>query len=133
MITPVFPCTVEKGILRAGVAYYRWLQTLEGKDLETIVRKKRRQRSLPQNRYFHGVVCRIFCDTLWGDGEYEEMKRALCEKFLSSVDERTGLKRIKSTTELSTVEWELFMRQCRKFGDELGFFVPEPNQIAFDK
>jgi len=130
MITPVFPCTVEKGVLRAGVEYYRWLQKLEGGDLETIVRKKRRQRSLPQNKYFHGPVVRIFTDTLWGDGDYDGMKRALCEKFLSTVDERTGLKRIKSTTGLSTVEWELFMRQCRKFGDELGFYVPAPNECT---
>ena len=130
MITPSFPCAVEKGILCAGAAFYVWLHKLEGQDgLEVIVRKRRRQRTNPQSRYFHGVVVKMFTDILWCDGDYEGMKRALCEKFLSTVDERTGLKRIKSTTELSTVEWEVFMKQCRKMGDEHGFYVPAPREV----
>ena len=129
MITPVFKGKVEGGILKADISFYRYLGSLEGKNVEIQVKREVKHRSIPQNSYFHGVVVVMFTDILWADGDYDGMKRALCEKFLSTVDEKTGLKRIKSTTDLNTVEWEVFMKQCRKYGDELGFYVPAPNEV----
>ena len=130
MITPVFKGKVESGTLKADISFYRYLGSLEGMNVEIQVKREVKHRSIPQNSYFHGVVVVMFTDILWADGDYDGMKRALCEKFLSTVDEKTGLKRIKSTTELSTVEWEVFMKQCRKMGDEHKFYVPAPNEVV---
>ena len=128
MITPVFPCTVEKGILKAGVPYYKWLQSLEGRKLEAIVRPERKQRSLQENRYYRGVVVPFFAEFTGYDNE--EAHLALRQRFLSTTDDH-GLMRIRSTTELTTVEFEEFMTKCRKLGDELGFFIPEPNAVDY--
>jgi len=131
-MVPVFRGKVnEQGVLQVDARFDAWLSTLKGFDVDVIVRKKRKQRSSQQNRYFHGVVVKILTDDLWGDFDYEGMKAALAEKFLSTLDEMHALKRIKSTTELSTVEWEEYMVKCRHFGDTLHIYIPFPNEVDY--
>jgi len=132
MICPVFRGKVnEQGVLQVDARFDAWLSTLKGLDVDVIVRKPRKPRSNQQNRYFHGVVVKMLTDDLWGDGDYEGMKRALAEMLLSTVDEKHGLKRIKSTTELSTVEWEDYMVKCRHFGDTMHICIPLPNEVDY--
>ena len=59
----------------------------------------------------------------------DEMHAALCHKFLSDIDTKTGLMRIKGTSDLTTVEFEEFMARVRQWaGEELGVFIPLPNE-----
>ena len=59
------------------------------------------------------------------------MHEALKCKFLSEEDVRTGLLRVRSTTELTTVEWEeIYIDPIRRFAAEkLGVVLPLPNEV----
>jgi len=105
------------------------LSKLEGKRVTIEVSPWRKSRSAQQNRYLHGVVIPILGEHL---GYYaDEMRAALAHKFLSVIDERNGLMRIKGTSELSTVEFEEFLARVRQWaGEELGVFVPLPNEYS---
>ncbi len=128
MIVPIFQGTITKGQLRAGADYHKWLSTLDGQAVEIVVRKKRKQRSIQENRYYRGVVVPFFAEFTGYDNE--EAHLALRQRFLSTTDDH-GFMRIRSTTELSTIEFEEYMTKCRKLGDELGFYVPAPNEIDY--
>lgn len=103
------------------------LAKLEGKRITVEVSAWRKSRSAQQNRYFHGVVIAILGEHL---GYFaDEMRAALAHKFLGSVDEATGLMRIRGTSDLSTVEFEDFMARVRQWaGEDLGVFIPLPNE-----
>lgn len=103
------------------------LSKLEGKRITVEVSAWRKSRSAMQNRYLHGVVLPILGEDL---GYYkDEMKAALCHKFLSSVDDKTGLMRIRGTSDLSTAEFEEFMTRVREWAAvELGIFIPLPGE-----
>ena len=75
-----------------------------------------KQRSSPQNRYFHGVVLPILADHT---GYTDDEMKAICKwKF-----------KIKSTSELSTAEFEQFCSNIRQWASlELSAWVPEPNE-----
>lgn len=103
------------------------LSKLEGKRVTLDVEPWRKSRTALQNRYMHGVVLEIL-------GEHcgyhkDEMRAALCHKFLSDIDAATGLMRIKGTSDLTTVGFEEFMARVRQWaGEELGVFIPLPNE-----
>jgi hypothetical protein len=75
-----------------------------------------KQRSSPQNRYFHGVMVPILAEhTGYTDSE---MKGVIKWKF-----------KIKSTAELSTAEFEKFMSAVRMWASrDLSCYIPEPNE-----
>ena len=127
-IVPLFNCFVDKGQIKADVSFYRYLNSLEGQNVDVTVRKHRKQRSNQENRYYRGVVVFMFADFTGYDNE--EAHLALRQRFLSTVDDN-GLMRIRSTTELSTSEFEDYMTQCRMLGDTLGFYVPAPNEVDY--
>lgn len=108
------------------------LRKLEGKRISVDLAAWRKSRSAQQNRYFFGVVIAILGEHL---GYYkDEMSAALAHKFLGSVDERTGLMRIRGTSDLSTVEFEEFMARVRQWaGEELGVFIPLPNEYLLSE
>lgn len=70
-LVPIFAGRVdEHGVLtlldRERVHRKQWLQTLAGKDVEVLVRKKRTQRSLDQNAYFHAIPVPLLAEE-WGE------------------------------------------------------------------
>ena len=75
-----------------------------------------KQRSSPQNRYFHGVVLPLLADhTGYTD---DEMKGVVKYKF-----------GIKSTAELTTAEFEDFCSRIRMWASrDLECWIPEPNE-----
>ena len=123
---PVFKGKVENGILKADISYYKYLNTLEGRNVDITVRRSQRHRTIPENRYYRGVVVPYFAEFTGYDPEEAHM--ALRQRFLSTVDEH-GLMKIRSTTDLTTVEFEEYMTRCRRLGDELGFYIPLPNEV----
>ena len=86
--------------------------------------KHREKRSIQQNNYYWGVVCKIMSDETGYTPE--EMHQILGEKFLSyDKDEMTF---VKSTTKLRTKDFEDYMEKCRRFASmELQCYVPLPN------
>ena len=107
--------------------FERYVKALNGKRIELVLRRHKTQRSSNQNRYFHGVVCKLISeDTGY---EVEEVKEILRQKFLL-IDEG-GFSRCRSTTSLDTAEMAEFTDKCRRWAaTQLGVDIPDPGQVA---
>lgn len=102
----------------------------------------RRSRSLPQNRYYWGVVvegCRLGMEEQWGrdvdpEEAHETLKRECNGRDL--VNENTGevIRAGQSTASLPTLEFEDYLDRCRKWIEEwFGVRIPLPNeQLSID-
>ncbi len=90
-------------------------------------------RSLPQSKYYFGVVVKIISDEL---GYTREEVHEICKQmFLSEIiflKTKKGVRQIrvpKSTTELKTVEFEEYLSSIRQWASmELGIYIPTPNE-----
>lgn len=90
---------------------------------------KRKLRSLEQNAYYWGAVVKILADEI--GYTKDEMHEALRIKFLS-YENVNGLPTMRSTTSLSTVEFEAYMESVRRWASMFhGIVIPEPNQTNF--
>jgi len=130
--TPVFLGRVtEQGRLhleQRGM-FRRWLSSLAGKDVELVVRRRRKQRSLQQNAYYHGVIVKMLADHF--GYRPEEMHEALKFEFLRrDPDDRRPLATVRSTTSLSTQDFEDFQERVRQWAlEEHEVLIPLPNEV----
>ena len=129
--------TVENGTailprakMRAEIA-----RLFEGKDIEVRIQKRKKHRTNPQNAYYWGVVVPLIQEAIKDLGDVWEAQKVhdlLRLKFLEvvKIDEETGeelLRTIRSTTELSTVEFIEYIDQCRQWAAEfLWVNIPDP-------
>ena len=121
---------IEKGKLHLHdqMQFSLALAQLEGKYVEVIVRKKRSQRSLQQNSYYHGVVVTMLSEFL--GYERDEMHIILRFKFLRQVSEK-GIENALSTTKLSTGDMEDYLDRIRRWAaQDLDFYIPLPNETG---
>lgn len=111
--------------------FYLTLWKLNDKEIEMTVAKRTKTRSHNQNRYFHGVIIPLASE--YTGYSPEEMKEVFRMLFLSKEVEVDGKTFVigRSTTELTTVEFEEFNKKCRHWGDEHGVFIPEPNEAEY--
>jgi len=128
-MTPIFHGKVEKGklIIDSPDRFRVHLSRYEGQSVEVVVRKKKSQRSLQQNRAYFGIAVEILCEHT-GFGR-EEMHVALRQKFASRVDEKTGLTIIESTAAMDTVRFGKYYAEIQRWALEfLNIYVPDPNE-----
>lgn len=87
--------------------------------------KKKKKRSLNENSYYWGVVVKILADEF---GYFpEQMHEALKFEHLGVKDER-GLTIVKSTANLSTDEFEAYLRKIRLWASsEHNIIIPKPD------
>jgi len=106
---------------------------IEGFEVE--IRKCKKKRSLNQNAYYHGVVIKIFSQ----ESGYttDEVHSLFGEMFLKiplkdkiTYNGQTIDMIVRSTTSLTTIEFENYMTQCRMFAGLQGFYIPEPNEVT---
>ena len=128
-MNPIFHGRVEKGklILDSPDRFRVHLSRYEGQPVEVVVRKKKSQRSILQNRAYFGIAVKILC--LHTGFNREEMHDALKQKFASRVDEKTGLTIIESTADMDTVRFCQYYEDIQRWAIEfLGVYVPSPNE-----
>ena len=119
--------TVKKGafIPADPTAFRLVFAKLEGKAVEVVVRKKKKHRSGAQNAYYWGIVI----DIISGATGFtpQEAHDAMRFKFLT---DRTGdLPKVKSTAELTTVEFLDYVAQIQQWASEsLGVYIPDPGE-----
>ena len=118
------------------------LKQFEGQDIAISIEKAKKSRSTQENRYYRGVIVPLIKaglkeatgETYSNDQVHDLLKtRFLMYKVKIKDGEFSGddeyLTRIKSTTELSTVEMEQYLEDCRGFALEyLGVTIPLPNE-----
>jgi hypothetical protein len=113
------------------------LKSVEGQNILITIQKQKKTRSNPQNAFYYGVVVPIMQQCLKDAGYLmtnEQIHEMLKLKFLKEsilVNEQTGeyLERIKSTTELSTIEFMEYILEIQKFAVEyFNTEIPSPNE-----
>jgi hypothetical protein len=107
---PLYYATIENGKLHfprtERALFLDYLKTLEGKEVQVMVEKRKAQRTLNQNAYLHGVVYKLICDHTGDDpAAFHEWAKGkfLGTKTVVIYGEEQEVTR--STTELSKEEF----------------------------
>lgn len=88
---------------------------------------KRKLRSVEQNKYYWGIVIKILSEEI--GYSKDEMHEALKRKFLV-YENVQGLPTQLSTTQLSTIEFEAYLEQIRRWASmDMGIIIPDPEQV----
>ncbi|MFX1313953.1 MAG: hypothetical protein ACFFHD_15285 [Promethearchaeota archaeon] len=107
--------------------FNNFLLSCQDGNYELVFRKKRKLRSLEQNRAYWGIIIDILSNE-FGYSK-DECHEAIKMKFLSVKGEANKPDYIRSTTELSTLEFETLCREIREWAySEYNIIIPEPNQ-----
>ena len=118
-----------------GAKIRKEVQHFAGKEIEVTIRRKRKHRSSPQNRYYHGVVVEMIRAGMKDMGDEltpDQVHEFLKWRFLRSqrVDESTGellYEYAGSTASLGTIEFSEYVEKCCQFAAEfLGVSIPLP-------
>ena len=121
----------NKGMIANAVKHF------EGKNVEVIIKMKRKYRSSPQNAYYFGVIIPIAVNAIyneWGEiWSKEKTHDFFKNRFLfdERVNEQTAeiIQTPKSTTDNSTIEQEQYHLKCVEFLKEwFNVEVPLPNE-----
>ena len=131
-MNPIFLGIVKKGklILNNQDGFDKYLLTLENKGIRLIVKRIKKERTLRQNKWYWSCVVKIPAEHY---GYYpEEMHEAYKFMFLRRMEEGKPLT-VKSTTSLSTVEFNEYIERCRQWAAEQDFVIPDPEEISLDK
>lgn len=129
---------VESGKLAQNVAKINAeIRKHEGYFIDVTIKRKQKRRSIPENRYYFGVVIQIWKDLIyeewgetWSSEQTHEFLKSHCN-FKEIVNQNTGeiIKIPLSTAELKTFEFEEYLEKCRRLAYE--FFnvqIPLPNE-----
>jgi dihydroorotate dehydrogenase len=125
---PVFTGFIKDGYILHDNAtkYLLHIKGLEGQRIEVVVRKQKSKRSLSQNSYYWSVVIEILSKELGYD--QDELHEILKYKFLKTHS--NGMEYVKSTTKLTTGEFEDYLEKIRRWSaDFLNINVPLPNEV----
>lgn len=128
-MNPIFYAKVQESriVLKDPPSFNKFLASLEGKDVQLVLKKETKTRSLQENKYYWGVVVKLLSDhTGYSSNEMHDALRML---FL--CDKGREIPIIRSTTSLTTVEMELYLTQIREFASQtLSVYIPEPNEVS---
>ena len=120
----------NKGMIANAVKHF------EGKEVEIVIKEKKKYRSSPQNAYYFGVIIPLTVNAIyseWGevwskDKAHEFFKSRFL--FEERVNEQTAeiIQIPKSTTDNTTLEQEEYHLKCVEFLREwFNVEVPLPN------
>lgn len=118
-------------------AFIKDLALLNGLEVMVTVEKKKKKRSNPQNRYYHGCVIPSIKHAMEAKGFFIQSNEIVHElmkvKFLKGeiINVATGeiIETIGSTTKLNTLDFENYLEQVRAWAASyLDCIVPLPNE-----
>lgn len=130
-LKPTFYGQIENGklTLQDRDQFKAYVGTLKG-DVMITVDKRYKRRSDNENRYYWGVVIPLLCEFMGYTDE--EMHEAIKWKFLKKQTEafpkHEEVPTVRSTTTLSTAEFEELMSKVRMWASEFGVYIPDPNE-----
>ena len=110
----------------------KYLARHKGKTVKVTFQTEHWLRTIAENAYYHGVIVKILSDEIGFSPE--EMHDILKTHFLTTKermerDKRRKLTRTRSTTDLTTVEFEDFCSRVRTWASQtLRIIIPLPNE-----
>lgn len=131
-LTPVFRATIKNGRLELEKEelYKMYLVSLEGRDVDLVLKKQKRERSSNQNAYYWAVVIGIVSKEMGvlSEEAHDYLKALFLKRGIDVKGKRYVV--IGSTASLSTAEFEVYLEQCRMWAArELGANIPLPNEV----
>lgn len=106
-------------------------------EVEVVVRRKRKKRSLNANAYYHGVVVDMIREGMEAEGnevDHDEVHIYMRYKYLNETKTTASGKVFtvcKSTTKLNTTEFALYVDKCIHFAMEyLNISIPPPHKVT---
>lgn len=109
-------------------AFARSLAAMRNLPVQVLVERRAKPRSLRENNYYWGVVIALISE--WCGYTPEETHDALRAMFLKAGG-LEQMPRIFSTTSLTTVEMEDYLRRVREWAAHQGVFIPLPNEQIY--
>lgn len=120
--------------------YQEWISDLKKNDKEDVIItiKKAHKRTSRQNKYYFGVLIPLIAKNFVESGyclninstevAHEFFKQLLLSETI--VIDNVETKVAKSTTDLSTGEFEEYLSSVREYcSDKFGLFLPLPNEV----
>lgn len=102
----------------------------EGRRVELIYKRFYKRRSLPQDKYYFGVVVTMIANSI-GEDDIEavhEILKAQCNYYLAGEQ---GIRVPLSTKNLTTVEFEEYLDRVRRWAAQyLSLYIPLPNEVT---
>jgi hypothetical protein len=114
--------------------YFVWLESLEGEEVDCVIKKKQKPRSVPENKYYWAVIIGAVSDITGytEDEAHEAMKLLFLRKKEAYRGDRKLPETVRSTTELTTVEFENYLSSIRQWASaEFGYYIPLPNEVDY--
>lgn len=129
-MTPIFLGRAKNGsmVLDDAQSFADFLRGMDGAEIEIAVRRRRKARSMPLNRYYWAVLVNLI--SVYTGHSEEETHEALKAHLL--IDRSGDEPRIKSTTELDAAQFHEYIDRCIQFASELGISIPAPGQVDAD-
>jgi len=127
---PRFRTNIESGKMRLynRPQFDKYLEGIEG-EYYLVLEKHRNRRSLNQNAYYWGVVI-----PMTGD-KYGYLNKEMHEvwkyQFLQVSDGK--FTRVKSTTELDTMQFMEYVDKIKALAATDGLYIPDPNEVTIPK
>jgi ribosomal protein S17E len=115
-------------------------ESYEGKIIELSLKVWHKKRTTPQNSYYWGVVIELiknFINDLGNDFDSDTIHELLRSLFLKTTKELinkesgevTTIEYIKSTTKLSTIEFENYIENCKRYAaQQFDIYIPDADR-----
>lgn len=134
MISPLIRGRVEGGKFVANdpILFRKAFYCHENKAVELQVKRYRKDRSLNQNKYYHGVVVPMISEAI-GEEDLEVVHGLLKNKFNHEILVIGDDEIIKplSTAKLNTEQFEIYLEKIRMWAAKfLGLYIPLPGEVV---
>lgn len=126
---PIFRGIVKNGRLKLHdrEKFDNYLTGIDG-EVELTVEKFRKKRSDKQNRYYYGVIVKMFSEHTGYDPKAAH--GILANRFLRV--QVGDYYYVRSTKDLKTHEMEEYHANCRMWlSTEFSLYVPDPNEVVY--
>jgi hypothetical protein len=129
-LNPIFRANIKKGkvVFDNVESFNNYLIPFEGKEVDVVVKKRKKSRTNPQNAYYWACIVAIPAEHF--GYTQDEMHEAMKFMFLKKQEEGKPLT-VRSTTSLSTIEFSEYVEKCRQFCAEEGLYIPDPDEIEY--
>lgn len=125
---------VTNGILNDAELFRENLKYFEGKKVDIIVRNHTTKRSIPQNKFWQGVVLDLSEKFSFDKGDpysRNEWHEYYISKGFFGYKEMNGEQIPKRSSEATTLDFNNAIDLVQKFWAVNGYVIPDPNQEDF--
>lgn len=145
-IYPLWPVKITGGHVEFEdrAAFYEHLIPYEGKEMALILKRRVKDRSRQEEKYYHAVVVRMVAEEM--DTTREDAHDFLRKMFLTTEEKQGKYRyvRVMSTTELSDGAYRDYWEKCVRWAalptyddglsedSGLNLYIPYPNEVSYE-